>query len=122
MFDTFFANGSLIAFLLMTYGLAVMFTAIRMTDDPLDTPRALRHPLAMIIMMISMPCAIWPAVYVGLFDGWIAGIVAMLILQIGAGLLRGIVNAGEMYFGVHFVAASIAVFVGYWLSIQSLLS
>ena len=124
MFDDFFSHGSILAVLLMEYAACAMAEAIRLKSmgrlGYLHAPGLIYHPLATLFMVGAMPCVLWPAIYVGLYSGWIAGLVAWVLLQaIGAAmtLLFGI--RGPLL-GFHYIAACVAYPVGYYLSIRTL--
>ena len=120
MFNEFLAEGSLLALGLMVYAYAVMMEANRVTNDPLDMPRAMRHPLAQLSFMGATPLIIWPAVYVGIFDGWLAGFAAWILTQIALVVITLVTGIRSVWFGAHFIAASIAYPIGYGLSVWSL--
>lgn len=72
MFDNFFQNGSIIAVALMTYGGQVIMEALkRDRADPngLRSPGIIKHPLSALFMFAAIPCAFWPAIYIGLYRG-----------------------------------------------------
>ena len=121
MFEEFLSGGSLLALGLMVYAYAVMMEANRLTNDPLDMPRALRHPAAQLIFIGATPLILWPAIYVGIFDGWLAGFLAFILIQVALVIITLGTGIRSMYFGIHFIIASIAYPIGYVLSVWSLI-
>lgn len=125
MFQEFFNNGSLLAVLLMVYAGNVMMEALRRDRlDPhgINSPLIIKHPVSALFMVASIPCAIWPAIYIGLYSGWIAGIISWIVLQFfGAIATVGLGMRGPAL-GLHFIAACIAFPVGYYLSLTSLIT
>ena len=83
-------------------------------------PRAMRHPLAQLSFMGATPLIIWPAVYVGIFAGWLAGFAAWILTQIALVVITLVTGIRSVWFGAHFIAASIAYPIGYGLSVWSL--
>lgn len=125
MFEEFLNNGSLSAVLLMTYAGNVMMEALR--RDRLDhygisSPLIIKHPVSALFMMASVPCAIWPAIYIGLYSGWVAGIISWFILQILGAIATILLGMRGPALGFHFIAACIAFPTGYYLSISTLLA
>lgn len=123
MVDTFLANGSKLSVILMVYSCNVMIEALR--RDKLDrtgmhTPRVIRSVWGRLAAIGSIPCAIWPAVYIGLFDGWVAGIGAWVVLQVIGAVLTIILKINSPLLGLHFIAASFAYPAGYYLSLAAL--
>ena len=122
MFEELMAEGSVVAVVLMAYAFAVMLEANRITNDPLDMPRAMRHPLAQIAFMGATPLTVWPAIYVGLFEGWLIGTLTFLILiPIAVVIFTTVLRIRGMIFGFHFMAASVLYPIGYVLSALSLM-
>lgn len=72
-------------------------------------------------MFLAIPCAIWPAIYIGLYDGWVAGISSWIILQI-ISAITVIVLGIRGFIGYHFIVACIAYPIAYYLSIANLIA
>lgn len=110
----------------MVYVNSVMFEVARLKKlDPRGvyfTPKIIAHPLSGLFMLAATPCIFWPAIYIGLYDGWISGIVAWFILQvIGALLIFILCIRHPLLIGIHFVLACIAAPIGYYMSTQGVL-
>lgn len=123
MFDQFLAEGSVLAVLLMAYAANVMIEVLRIQhQDPagIYTPRILRSSLGSIMTFGAIPCAFWPAIYIGLFSGILAAIISWLVLQVlGAWITIRLGLRGPLL-GFHFIVACIAYPVGYFLSYSTL--
>lgn len=68
----------------MAYAGNAMMEALRRDRvDPygIDSPIIIKYSISALLMFGVIPCAIWPVIYVGLYDGWIAAVV-WLILQV----------------------------------------
>lgn len=124
MFEQFLLQGSIFSVALMVYACNVMLEAARLNKiDPrgiLYAPKIIVHPLSGLIMFAAIPCILWPAIYIGLYDGWIAGIVAWFILQVIGVIMYFIlgIRYSELI-GIHFILACIAFPIGYYLSVSS---
>ena len=117
MFANFLNHGSLVAVLLMGFSSSVMLDAgLQEKKDPhgLHTPRIIRSSIGSLLVFGSVPCIFWPAIYVGLFDGVIAGIASWVLLQVFCAIFFGQLNSRLL--GVNFMLASIAYPIGYYLS------
>jgi len=124
MFGHFFQQGSVTAVVLMAYAGNVMIEALRRDRaDPLgiSSPRVLKSSVGTIFMIASLPCAIWPAIYVGLYDGWLAGVFAWLIIQAIGAIGTFALGIRGRFIGIHFIVACVAYPIGYFVSISSLL-
>jgi hypothetical protein len=122
MFEKFLAQGNILAIVLMVYANGTMMEALKIDRaDPyaLNSPRILKNPLAHIFIFFAIPCAIWPAIYIGLYDGWLAGIAAWFVLQI-ISAIAVMVFGIRGFIGYHFIAACIAYPIAYYLSIAGL--
>lgn len=124
MFDNFLAHGSILSVILMVYASDVMAESVRLINLDrigLDTPFLLRHPVAELFMFGSIPTAIWPSIYIGLYDGWVAGIISWVVLQLGSAWATVALRIRGSALAHHFIVACIAYPIGYYLSIVSLL-
>lgn len=123
MFDEFFAEGSVLAVLLMAYAANVMFESLRIQhSDPTGfyTPQIIRGSFGSIMALGSVPTVIWPAIYIGLYSGVLAAIISWLVLQVfGAWITLRLGLRGSLL-GLHFIAACIAYPIGYYLSYSTL--
>lgn len=122
MFNDFLAHGNLVSVLLMLYASGTMVEVLRIDRaDPysLYSPRILKHPLSSILMFLAAPCAFWPAIYIGLYEGWLAGIAAWFVLQISTAIGSKVLGIRHLL-TFHFIAACIAYPAGYYLSITNL--
>lgn len=125
MFDEFLNNGSILAILLMVYAGNVMMEALRRDRmDPygVNTPAIIKKPISAIIMFGSVPCAFLPAVYIGFYSGWIAAISAWLALQVIGVIVAVVLGVRGPLLGFHFILASVAYPVGYFLSVSDMVA
>lgn len=123
MFQEFFHTGSIAAVLLMVYACNVMIEALRRDRiDPsgFSSPLIIKHPISALFMFASIPCAIWPAIYIGLFSGWVAGIISWFVLQVVGAFATIVLGIRGPALGLHFIGACIAFPVGYYLSVTTL--
>lgn len=123
MIDNFIAKGSLLSIVFMVYTNATIMEAVKINKaDPycLNSPRILKNPLSILFVTLAIPCAIWPAIYIGLYEGWVVGIISWFILQIISALAVATLGV-RSYIGYHFIVACIIYPIGYYLSITSLL-
>ena len=51
----------------------------------------------------------WPPVYFGIYDGWIAGLIALLGLQILGFITAKILGIYGEYFGIHILLSFISL-------------
>lgn len=123
MFDQFLSHGSLLSVAIMGYTNSVMIHVARLNRiDPQGlylAPLILQHPIAELFFIAAIPCIIWPSIYIGLYDGWIAGILSWFILQIGLAVILPLIKG--FLIGIHFIVACMFYPFGYYLSISSLL-
>ncbi len=123
MFGHFFDQGSVASVVLMVYACNVMMECLRLDRlDPsgVNSPLILKRSLSTIFMVGSIPCAIWPAIYIGIFEGWVAGILSWVILQVIGGLGTIILRIRGPAIAFHFIAACVAYPIGYFLSLSNL--
>lgn len=123
MFEEFFHHGSVLSVLLMVYAGNVMMEALRRDRlDPhgINSPMIIKHPVSALFMFASIPCAIWPAVYIGLYSGWVAGVVSWVVLQLAGALTTIALGIRGPLLGFHFIAGCIAYPIGYYLSFTAL--
>lgn len=120
MFEEFLNYGSILSVLLMVYAGNVMIEALRRERiDPFG-PGIIKHPLSALFMFASIPCQIWPAIYVGLYSGWLAGVVAWFVLQMAGAFVTIALGIRGPALVFHFVLGCIAFPIGYYLSISTL--
>lgn len=125
MFELFLQQGSITSVVLMTYAGNVMMEAFRVDrfykSPPLFTlHRIITNPLARLFMLASVPCAIWPSIYIGLYTGILAGVISWLALLIVGAIATSILRVGGLLIGIHFILACIAFPIGYYLSLTNL--
>ena len=123
MFEQFLSQGNIIAVILMIYSGNVMIEALRrekFDSSGMYTPPIIKHPLSSLFMFCAIPCAIWPAVYIGMFDGLVPGIVAWIGLQIAGAIGTITLGVRGPALGFHFLTACVAYPIGYYLSLTNL--
>ncbi|QUG77377.1 hypothetical protein GKQ23_21315 [Erwinia sp. E602] len=129
MFANFIEYGSFLSIFCAEYA-SVM--AVRIANDVrkdpylMHTPGLIRHPLFTIVVILAIPLSIWQAVYVGLFDGFWAGVLAWLILQVGGSLVMSFALSIIPAFAGRYALLALliipAIAIAYVLSIHSSLS
>ncbi|PSU42621.1 hypothetical protein C9J12_28750 [Photobacterium frigidiphilum] len=123
MFNEFMHQGSIFAVILMVYAGNVMMEAVRRDRlDPhgINSPLIIKHPISALFMFASIPCSVLPAIYIGSYSGWVAGIVSWLVLQIGGAVITIVLRVRGPLLGLHFIFACIAFPIGYFLSLSDL--
>lgn len=114
MFGEFLQQGSVLSVVLMVYAVSVMSWAHNyMTPGAAPT-------LFHLVVYGSAPCYFWPAIYVGLYSGWVAGGLSFFLVFVLASLGQFVLRVPEL-FHYHFVVALIAYPIGYALSVWSLI-
>lgn len=121
MFQNFLNNGNVVAVLLMVYAAMVMLEALKRERlDRYGCPLIIRHPISAVFMFASIPCNIWPYIYIGMYSGWVAGIVSWGAFQVAGAIAIMVLGIRGPALGYHFFAACIAFPVGYYLSFTTL--
>jgi len=107
----------------MVYSGPIMFDALRRDrydHGLLNSPLVLNTWWASALMIGALPLAIWPAVYVGLFDGWKSGLVAWTFIQIFNTAFSVLLRMKNSIFPMNFIAAAVCMPLGYVLSFANL--
>ena len=120
MFSEFLNNGNIVALVLMAYTNNVMIEAMGLSMKKFDAPPILNNPIATIFMFGGLPCTIWPAIYIGLFYGWVAGVIAWIGLQILGVIATVVLGIRGPFTAVHFLVACVAYPIGYYLSFSNM--
>lgn len=123
MFDSFLAQGQVLSVVLMIYSANVMIEALRidkMDRSGIYTPGIIRSSVGTLLAIGAIPCAVWPAVYVALFSGWLAGLIFWLVAQVLGFAIVALLRIRGPLIGIHFIIASVAYPIGYFLSITTL--
>lgn len=125
MYDNFIENGSILAVVLMVFTCHVMLEvglieAKGGAHALNELPGIVRSSLGSLLVVAAMPTAFWPAIYIGLFEGVVAGVIAWLVFQPVGLILVRILRVKGPAIGLWFVAASIAMVAGYVLSFMAL--
>lgn len=118
LFNNFLADGSLWAVLLMTYASSVCHDIIKISkDDALaaEAPKLFSSPLASLLILINIPGIILSAIYIGYYDGWLAGIAAYFLLQVVSFSLSRIFNFKSTTTTFFFWTAIISCIAAYLL-------
>jgi len=107
--------------MLLVYGGTVMDEAHLWTQgQPMNTPGALRSPFAPIAFLAGIVAPVWVAVYIGLYHGWLIGVLSWLAFHVADAVLTIVLGIRGPFIGFHFLAACAATPVGYWLTLASL--
>ena len=123
LFNNFFAKGSVISVLLMTYTASVCYEVViinRHKATSVRAPLLVTSAFSSIFILFSVPCIIWPAIYIGLYDGFLAGAISFLILQAYSGYISKFLGIRGPHMALHFVVAVACCFLGYYLSYTSI--
>jgi len=123
LFNDLISQGSVLAVVLMMYAYGVVFVVgeIYLRDKAgVFTPGVVRSGFGTLIVIAALPTAIWPAIYVGLWDGFVSGVVTFGGQMILAPLVAKLAGVTGALMGVHFYGAAIALGFGYWLSFTHL--
>jgi hypothetical protein len=83
MIEQFQTHGSVVAVGLMVYAANVMIEALRREKfdrSGIYTPGIIRSSFGSLVMIASLPCAIWSAIYIGLFEAWIRDLMVDILL------------------------------------------
>jgi len=122
MFNEFFNDGGsiLAVFLLIYSGTVMRETLFLRARHVFGAPLILQNKVAEYMGLSGIPALIWPAIYIGIYSGWIAGIIAFLGLQLG-GFGAAILGIRGNFIGHHYIAACILMPIGYILSISTLI-
>lgn len=111
--------GSVAGLLCLTYAMNVAIEVLRTQNTPVlaaTRPRLVSSAVGSLYWMLSLPCIVWPAIYIGLFDGWLQAVGAWLLLQVFGGLLTLRLGIGGPLLSFHVIGGFIALATGYWLT------
>lgn len=120
MFDNFFEGGSVLAVIFMVYAQSVMMEVLRFKNKDglgFNGPRIFYSRFGFVAPLLAMPCALWPSIYIGLFDGLWSGFVAWLALQLVSVVMTQVLMIRSNFIGFHLIIASILMGLGYTLSL-----
>ena len=116
-------GGSVLAIILLVYSYYVMKAVqISKMADFDDVPLVFKHHSSGWFVLLAYPGLIWSAIYIGLYFDWIAGIVSFLALQFTG--KWGVIIIGvysKKFIGYHYFVACVAMPIGYFLSISTLI-
>lgn len=122
MFDNTFSEGSVVGVLLLVFSVQVAIELLRRSQSPvgrISGPAMVNNTIGTIFVFSALPCIVWPYIYIASHDGFWAGLVAWLVLQLVGGYLTlrlGLAGAG---LGIFSLLAVIALPIGYYLTITS---
>lgn len=114
--------GSLIGLLLLVYATNIAIEVLRVQHlDPSGSLSArLPHTgLATLFSFASLPCILWPAIYVGGYDGWLAAVVAWLVFQVMGALATLWLGIRGTLLPLHLLHGLVALPVGYYLTLTT---
>lgn len=126
MFDNIIANGSPISLILMVFSSGVLYDVIMIVNSHRASlhPQIYRTPVSTVLLFLGVGCFFWPAIYVGIYEGILAGVIFWISQQlIGQIIITPIVGIKtEKTRGIFFYLLAIISFpIGYYLSIKTLL-
>ncbi|MGB3726532.1 MAG: hypothetical protein WA981_12245 [Glaciecola sp.] len=121
MFADFIEYGNWLAVILLTYASSVTIEATtRLKSDTagLRTPLFLRSSIGTITILLGLPCVILPALYIGAYSGFSAGLISWFFLQIISAIFVVVLGIRSVL-GLHFVVSTISMIFGYYLLITT---
>ncbi|MNE62029.1 hypothetical protein D3C80_1572870 [compost metagenome] len=81
-------------------------------------PPVLRTGTAQLFLLLMAPTAFVPALYVGSFDGIVAGLVTFVILPLPWAFITTLLGV-RTYLFFHFAVACLCMSLGYLLAVQT---
>lgn len=121
MFENFLSAGSIIGALCLVYAsnVAIEVSAVG-RRGPHVGPAIAHNTLGTLFVFCALPCIIWPAVYVGGFDGWLAGGISWIIFQIIGAAATMILRIKGPLLGLHMLLGIASLGAGYYLTFTNL--
>lgn len=121
MFTDFVQEGSLTGVGMMVICLPIMMASTRLVHPTaVLAPRIMQGPIASLFLFCAIPLPIWPAIYIGLFEGFITGLISWGLIQASAVVLHFLLRLPGPWIGLYFAAACIIYPIGYVLTLTSL--
>lgn len=120
IFENTLAFGSVLGILLFAYCQNIAIEVLRLQRaDPhgVMTARVLHSSAGTVFALAALPCVIWPALYVALFDGVLAGLAVWLILQVFGAILTMVLGIRGDLLPIHLMIGLVALPVGYYLTL-----
>lgn len=117
MFENFFSHGSIIGALLLVYASNVAIEVATVSRrGPHIGPPVAHNTFGTLFVLCALPCAIWPAIYVGGFDGWLAGALSWVAFQSIGALVTILLKIKGPLLGLHVMVGYLCLTIGYWLT------
>lgn len=82
-------------------------------------PRIAHSALGTLFLICALPSSVWLAVYVGGFDGWLAGVVSWIGFQIIGAIATIVLRIKGPLLGLHVLLGIPSLIAGYFLTIAS---
>lgn len=121
MFSEFIENGNFVTLFAMLYVGCVMFNISKINKHHSHlAPPIVVHPISDVIVLLSLPMSILPAVYVGIYSGWLAGLLAWVGLAVFDLIFYSL--GVRRFIGLHFIAASILLPISYYMFFMDIAS
>jgi len=124
MFSDLLEHGSPVGVVLCFYAACVYFGLLQRSQQPpnlaLDPP-VLHNTIGSVFKLIALPVNLWIAVYLAQFFGFFGGILAGMALFALSGILGVTLKFSGKLIGLHVILGLLALGIGCYLTITSLL-
>lgn len=122
IFENTVAFGSILGVLLLGYcqNTAIEVLRLQHTDqNAVMTARVLHGSVGTVFALAALPCIVWPAIYVALFDGVLAGLVAWVTLQLVGAFATMVLSIRGGLLPLHLLIGLVALPTGYYLTLTN---
>jgi len=121
MFENFLNYGSVVGALCLVYASNVAIeVAIAGHRGPHIGPASAQNTLGTLFGFCALPCILWPAIYVGSFDGWLAGVISWIAFQIIGAIATLAFRIKGSLLSLHILTGIASLGVGYYLTLNNL--
>lgn len=83
------------------------------------TARVLHSSAGTVFALAALPCVIWPALYVAMFDGVLVGLAAWLIFQVFGAIVAMVLSIRGGFLPLHLIIGLAELPLGYDLTLAS---
>ncbi|MEQ3680537.1 hypothetical protein [Pseudophaeobacter sp.] len=124
MFSELLENGSPVGVALCFYAACVYFGLLQRSQQPsniaLDPP-VLRNTIGTVFKIAALPANLWIAVYLAQLIGLFWGVLSGMTFFALSGIIGVTLKFGGKLLGLHIILGLLALGIGYYLTIVSLL-
>ena len=121
MFENFLNYGSVVGALCLVYASNVAIEVATVgSRGPHAGPAIAHNTFGTIFVFCALPCSLWPAIYVGGFDGWLAGVISWVVFQIIGAVATMVLKIKGPLLGLHVLIGILSLGVGYYLTLNNL--